>query len=116
MAANPKNLGAEIGGIGVLHTWAQNLIDHPHVHFIVPGGGLNKDRTKWLGSKKDFFAPVRILSKVFRAKFLDGLEKAFDENKLKFSGAIAPLSSYNIFKPFIKSCAEKEFVVYCNVP
>ncbi len=116
VAANPKNLGAEIGCIGVLHTWAQNLLDHPHIHFIVPGGGLSRDKSKWIASKKDFFVPVRILSKVFRAKFLDSLENAFDENKLKFNELIAPLSAYNIFKPFVKSCAQKEFIVYCKKP
>lgn len=116
VAANPKNLGAEIGCIGVLHTWAQNLMDHPHIHFIVPGGGLSHDRSKWIKSRKDFFAPVRILSKVFRAKFLDHLESAYDKGKLKFTGSIEPLSSYSIFKPFIKSCASQEFVVYCKKP
>lgn len=116
VAANPKNLGAEIGCIGVLHTWAQNLLDHPHIHFIVPGGGLSKDKSTWIASKEDFFVPVRVLSTVFKAKFLDGLEKAFDENKLKFDDSNAPLSSYNIFKPFIKSCAQKEFIVYCKKP
>jgi hypothetical protein len=116
VAANPKNLGAEIGCIGVLHTWAQNLLDHPHIHFIVPGGGLSKDRSKWIASKKEFFVPVKILSKVFRAKFLEYVEEAFDQNKFKLTGPIADLSSYSIFKPFIKSCASKEFVVYCKKP
>jgi hypothetical protein len=116
VAANPKNLGAEIGCIGVLHTWAQNLLDHPHIHFIVPGGGLSKDKSKWIACKEDFLVPVKILSKVFKAKFLEYLEKLFDQNKLKLTGSNESLSSYSIFKPFIKSCAEKEFNVYCKKP
>ena len=116
VAANPDRLNAEIGCIGVLHTWGQNLTDHPHIHFIVPGGGLNKDKTKWIACKEDFFLPVKVLSKVFRAKILEYFERAYDEDKFKFMGQIEYLSSYSNFKPLIKSCAAKEFVVYCKEP
>jgi len=68
VAENPKNFGAKIGFIGVLHTWSQELIDHPHVHFVVPAGGLNKKKTKWITSRNNFFLSVKILSKVFKAK------------------------------------------------
>ncbi len=110
VAANPKNLGAEIGCIAVLHTWAQNLIDHPHVHFIVPGGGLNKD--KWRPCKRNYFLPVKILSQVFRAKILKGFRAAFDDNELTFPGKIAYLEAAANFQNLLSGCAGKEFVVY----
>ncbi len=116
VAKNPKNLNADIGAIGVLHTWSQNLLDHAHVHFIVPGGGLSKDQKTWVQAKQNFLLPVRVLSKVFKAKFLDFLEEAFDNNELEFFGELDYLSSPNNFFPFIKSCAIKSFNVYCKKP
>jgi len=110
VAANPKNLGAEIGCIAVLHTWAQNLIDHPHVHFIVPGGGLSKD--KWRPCKTNYFLPVKILSQVFRAKIIKGFRAGFDNEELIFPGKIAFLESAANFQDLLSSCGGKEFVVY----
>lgn len=114
VAANADHLGAEIGCIGVLHTWGQNLLDHPHIHFIVPGGGLSKDKTTWVPCKPDFLLPLKILSKVFRGKVLEFLDVAFNKNKLKLLGQIAPLSSPPIFKDLLIDCAVKEFVVYAK--
>src|SRR5579883_129699 len=82
VAANPDHLGARTGVLAVLHTWGQALQLHPHVHCVVPGGGLTEDRTGWVHSRPDFFRPVRILSRVFRGKFLAGLRAAFAEGRL----------------------------------
>ena len=78
LSGDPKHLGAEIGFIALLHTWTQTLLDHPHVHCIVPGGGLSRDTTRWISSKKGFFIPVRVLSRKFRGKFLYYLKKAYN--------------------------------------
>ena len=104
------------GCIGVLHTWSQNLVHHPHVHFIVPGGGLSKDKTKWVPCKKGFFAPIRVLSKVFRGKFLSMMETAFREDKLKFYGSCEHLRQKMFFDEIMIQCAAKEFVVYAKKP
>lgn len=116
VAENPKQLGAEIGFIGVLHTWAQNLIDHPHIHFIVPAGGLNKKKTKWVHCKKDFFLSVRVLSKVFRGKMLEKIEEAFHRGKLEFKGKIDYLKHFPNFKELLITAASKEWVVYAKEP
>ena len=116
VAENPKNLGAEIGFIGVLHTWSQELIDHPHVHFIVPGGGLNKDKTKWIACKNNYFLPVKVLSEVFRGKILSKLETAFDKEDLSFVGDIEYLQAPANFKGLLESCSYKEWAVYAKEP
>ncbi len=92
IAADPKHLGAEIGLLAVLHTWGQNLQHHPHVHCVVPGGGLSFDGSKWLACQPRFFLPVRVLSRVFRGKFLALLRGAFDHGKLSFHGKFAALA------------------------
>jgi len=112
VAANPKNLGADIGFIGVLHTWSQSLIDHPHVHFIVPGGGLNKKKTKWITCKKDYFLPVKVLSKVFKGKALELLNKAFKSGELKFMGKIEELKEEFLFDELLRRCSFQDWVVY----
>lgn len=116
VAENPRHLGAEIGCIGVLHTWGQNLLDHPHIHFIVPGGGLNREKTAWMHCKKNYFLPVKVLSLVFRGKVLEFFEKAFNQGDLQFMGAIEHLNSRAHFKPLLISCAQKEWVVYAKEP
>ncbi|MBW2148398.1 MAG: transposase [Deltaproteobacteria bacterium] len=78
LSKDSKHLGAEIGGIAILHTWSQTLTDHLHIHCIVPGGGLSLDGKRWISSKKSFFIPVKVLSRLFRGKFLDSLKKAYD--------------------------------------
>ena len=77
VAADPKHLGAEIGFFGILHTWGQTLQPHPHIHCVVPGGGLSPDHTRWISSRSNFFLPVKVLSRVFRGKFCAGLRRAF---------------------------------------
>jgi hypothetical protein len=116
VARNKQNLGAEIGMIGVLHTWAQNLIDHPHIHFVVPGGGLTKDKNKWIKCKPDYFLSVKILSKVFKAKMLEALREAYDKGEFKFIGKIENLSSYAIFNELLVTIGSKSWVVYSKKP
>ena len=92
IAADPKHLGAEIGFVAVLHTWGQNLHHHPHVHCVVPGGGLSLDGTRWIACRPGFFLPVRVLSRLFRRLFLDGLRAAFEAGELGFFGELAALA------------------------
>jgi len=84
IAADPKHLGAEIGFVSVLHTWGQNLHHHPHVHCVVPGGGLSRGGEEWVSCPRGFFVPVRVLAPVFRGKFLSGLEQAYAAGRLTF--------------------------------
>lgn len=116
LSRDPKYLGAEIGIISVLHTWGQNLMDHPHVHCIVPGGGLSFDGTRWVFSRKKFFIPVKVLSRKFRGKFLAFLKEAFQDGDLKFYGKLEPLSGKTRFQALIDALYQKEWVVYCKNP
>ena len=116
LGRDPKLLGGELGLIGVLHTWGQNLMNHPHVHYIVPGGALSIDGKRWIGSKKKFFIHVRVLSKVFRGKFLASLKSAYQQKKLQFGGAIEPLKKKTAFQALISTLYNKEWVVYAKKP
>ena len=116
LSRDPKYLGAEIGIISVLHTWGQNLMDHPHVHCIVPGGGLSFDGTHFVRSRKKFFIPVKVLSRKFRGKFLAFLKEAFQNGDLKFYGKIEPLSGKLNFQMLLDTLFQKEWVVYCKKP
>jgi len=112
VAANPKHLGAEIGFFAVLHTWGQNVLHHPHIHCVVPSGGLAPGRTHWIRGSATFFLPVDVLKPVFRGKFIDGLEKAFTQKRLSFSGLIQHLAEANRFAEFIRKLHRQEWVVY----
>lgn len=92
ISADPRYLGAESGMIAVLHTWGQTLMHHPHVHCVVPGGGLTADG-RWVSCRPNFFLPVRVLSRLYRRLFLESLQAAFDGSKLKFFGDLAHLPS-----------------------
>ena len=92
VAADPKHIGAEIGFLSVLHTWGQNLQPHPHIHCVVPGGGLSPDHQHWIRAPNHFFLPVRVLSRVFRGKFVAGLRRAFRQDKLVFFGTCGSLA------------------------
>jgi hypothetical protein len=116
VAQSSDHLGADIGFIGVLHTWGQNLVDHPHIHYIVPGGGLNKKKTKWIHCPKDYFLPIKVLSKIFRAKMLKLIRSAYDNNEFKIIGEIDQLSNYNIFNELMMTLASKDWVVYSKKP
>ena len=116
LSRDPKYLGAEIGIISVLHTWGQNLMDHPHVHCIVPGGGLSFDGTHFIRSRKKFFIPVKVLSRKFRGKFLAFLKEAYQDGDLKFYGKLESLSGKTKFQALIDALYQKEWVVYCKKP
>jgi hypothetical protein len=118
LAKDPKYLGAEIGFIALLHTWSQTLIDHPHLHCIVTGGGLSLDGhgQQWISSRKGFFIPVKVLSSLFRGKFLDALQKVYGAGKLKFPGKIEVLKGAPAFKKFLTDLYQQEWVVYCKPP
>src|SRR5262250_1376180 len=97
IAADPKHLGAEIGFLAVLHTWGSNLLHHPHLHCVVPGGGISPDGTRWISCRPGFFLSVRVLSRLFRRLFLDYLIKAFDDGKLQFFSSLQPLHDRRAF-------------------
>jgi hypothetical protein len=116
VAANPKHLGAAIGFLSILHTWGQNLLHHPHVHCVVPGGGISPDQTQWIHSRPNFLVPVPVLKIVFRAKVRDGLKRLFRAGKLVFAGQLAALSNWNAFLAFLEPLRHKEWVVYAKAP
>ena len=116
VAADPKRLGAEIGFLAVLHTWGQNLHHHPHVHCVVPGGGLSPEGSRWISCPTGFFLPVRVLSRVFRGKFLARLRAAFDEGKLAFHGQQSALSDAGQFQRQLVASAKTDWVVYAKPP
>lgn len=114
VAANPKNLGAHIGFISVLHTWDQKLLVHPHIHCIVPGGGIDDDKKNWINSSKNFFLCVKILASVFRGKFLSFLEKSY--HSLTFHGSLSHLTDYSSFKKLLDESCKTNWVVYSKKP
>jgi len=116
LAKDGKYLGAEIGFIALLHTWSQTLIDHPHLHCLVTAGGLSLDGQRWISSRADFFMPVKVLSSLFRGKFLDGLKKAYEAGKLKFPGKIEALKGDPSFNKFLTDLYQQEWVVYAKPP
>lgn len=116
IAADPRHLGAKIGFFAVLHTWGQNLLHHPHLHCVVPGGGLSTDGTRWVSCRPNFFLPVRVLSRLFRRLFLKYLEKAFDSGKLQFCGSLEPMSDARTFRSSIAPLKQTEWVVYAKPP
>jgi hypothetical protein len=116
LAADPQYLGADIGMLCVLHTWGQNLMDHPHLHCLVPGGGLSFDGLHWIHSSKKFFIPVKVLSRKFRGKFLAFLKDAVFSNKLHFHGQTSYLNENCVWQKFIDNLYKSEWVVYCKKP
>ena len=116
IARDPQHLGAEIGFFAVLHTWGQNLLHHPHVHCVVPGGGLSPDHERWIACRPGFFLPVKVLSRLFRRLFLDALEDAFYQGKLLFPGEISPLQDAFSFAERLMAEEAREWVVYAKPP
>ncbi len=116
VARNPKRLGAEIGFFSVLHTWNQKLQHHPHIHCVVPAGGLAADRRRWISSQPKFLLPVAVLRKVFRAKFTAALRQAFQAGKLGFHGQLQPLAQPQVFTALVRQSFRKKWVVYCKPP
>jgi hypothetical protein len=116
IAADPKHLGAEIGFFGILHTWGQNLLFHPHLHFVVPGGGISLDGTRWIACRPGFFLPVRVLSRLFRGLFLAYLERAFLAGKLTFAACLQHLNERSEFLRHLGPVRTTEWVVYAKPP
>src|SRR6266516_4773241 len=116
VARNPSHLGAEIGFFSVLHTWNQKLPLHPHVHCVVPSGGLSLDHTRWIRSRPHFFLPIQVLRRVFRGKFVVGLKSAFQHGQFHFSGNLALLAQPKIFAYWLRPLFRKDWVVYSKPP
>ena len=116
IAADPKHLGARIGLTSVLHTWGSALTHHPHVHIIVPGGGISLDGKRWVSCRPGFFLPVRVLSRLFRRLFLEKLMAAHEVGALTFFGTRAPLAKRKAFAAFLTPLRRIEWVVYSKRP
>jgi hypothetical protein len=116
IAADPAHLGAEIGFFSVLHTWGQNLLHHPHLHCLVPGGGISPDGNRWVACRPGFFLPVKVLSRLFRRLFLDELEKAFVDGRLSFFSSLLPLQEQAAFLRHLAPARAAEWVVYAKPP
>jgi rubredoxin len=116
IAADPKHLGAELGFLSVLHTWGQNLQHHPHVHCVIPSGGLSLDHQHWIRPRYAFFLPVKVLGRVFRGKFVAGLKHAFGEGQLVFPGSLQALAGDKAFHAFLRPLYRQDWVVYAKRP
>jgi hypothetical protein len=116
IAADPQHLGAEIGFFAVLHTWGQALQHHPHLHCVVPGGGISPDGQRWVSCRPDYFLPVPVLSCLFRRLFLESLQKAFDAGKLQFFGTLEPLRDRRAFGRRLAQAKASKWVVYAKRP
>jgi hypothetical protein len=116
VARNPKRLGGDIGGLLVLHTWGQRLQHHPHVHGVVPAGGLSTDGTRWIHAQPRFFLPIPVLRQVFRGKLVAALRQAFQQGRLHFPGSLTPLATDGAFRMFLRSLYRQAWVVYAKPP
>jgi hypothetical protein len=116
VAADPQHLGARIGCLAVLHTWGQNLMHHPHLHCVIPGGGLSADGSRWVACRPNFFLPVRVLSRVFRGKFIAHLKQAYAGGEVSFHGRLRHLSQPAEFERCLDRCVRQEWVVYAKPP
>jgi hypothetical protein len=116
IARDPKHLGAEIGFFSVLHTWNQKLEHHPHVHCVVPAGGLSPDHTRWIKPRYAFFLPVKVLGRVFRGKFVAALKRAYSEGRLGFHGQLQFLAQPKAFSAWVRQLFREDWVVYSKPP
>jgi hypothetical protein len=116
VARDPRHLGAQIGFFSVLHTWNQQLLHHPHVHCVVPAGGLAPDHTRWIPGRHNFFLPVKVLSRVFRGKFVTGLRELYTQGKLGFHGELASLQTAQSFAHLLRTLFRSDWVVYSKRP
>jgi Putative transposase/Transposase zinc-binding domain len=116
IGADPKHLGARIGFLAVLHTWGQNLHHHPHLHCVIPGGGISGDDSRWISCRRQFLFPVKVLSRLFRAKFASLLKRAFHQAKLSFHGKLQPLAKNRNFFSWLNESMRSEWVVYAKPP
>ena len=116
IARDPKRLSVEIGFFAVLHSWGQNLHFHPHLHCVVPGGGLSLDQERWVACRRHFLLPVQVLSSFFRRVFLQALEKAYADGQLQFFGDLEPLRDPQSFTRFLAPLKKSKWVVYAKAP
>jgi Putative transposase/Transposase zinc-binding domain len=116
LARDPKHLGAELGCLALLHTWGQNLLAHPHLHCVIPGGGLSPDGEHWVRCRDGFFLPVRVLSRMFRGKFLALLLHAFEQQQLEFHGRLVELHHPKAWEGWLETLRNKNWVVYAKPP
>jgi hypothetical protein len=116
IAADPRRLGVETGFFTVLHTWGQNLHFHPHLHCVVPGGGLSPDQDRWIAGDRKFLLPVKVLSARFRRLFLEALAKAYAAGELHFFGDLTPLCAPTAFARYLAPLQDKKWVVYAKAP
>lgn len=116
IAADPKHLGADIGFLAVLHTWGQTLTHHPHLHCVVPGGGLSPDGQRWVSCRAGFLVHVRVLSRVFRRLFLERLQQAYDAGQIKLDGTLQSLRAPEAFQRYLAPLRKQEWVVYAKPP
>jgi Transposase zinc-binding domain/Putative transposase len=116
IAADPQHLGARIGIIAVLHSWGQTLDHHPHVHCIVPAGGISLDGSRWIACRPGFFLPVRVLSRLFRRLFLEDLERSHAKGEIQTFGALAGLTGPGAFQAHLTSQRRRDWVVYAKAP
>jgi len=116
MASNPRRLGAKIGGLAVLHTWGQKLTHHPHVHCIVPGGGISPDGKRWIAGRPDFFLAVKPLAMLFRRLFLERLQKAFDAGDIHLFGDLASATDHATFRARLAKTRRVDWIVYAKKP
>jgi hypothetical protein len=116
IAADDKHLGAKIGFLSVLHTWGQTLQIHPHIHCVIPSGGLSPDHASWIRPRYPFFLPVKVLSRVFRGKFVNGLRRAFREHNIEFPGRLQSLSNKDNFNKLLRMLFRRDWVVYAKPP
>ncbi len=116
IARNPRHLGAEIGFFCVLHTWNQKLQIHPHVHCVVPAGGLSLDHTRWIRSRPHFFLPIQVLRRVFRGKFVAALKSAFEHDQLHLAGELVALTHPKFFAAWLRPLFRKDWIVYSKPP
>jgi hypothetical protein len=116
VARDPRHLGAQIGFFSVLHTWSQRLTAHPHVHCVIPAGGLSLDQTQWVSSRDRFFLSIHVLRRLFRGKFVAGLRQAFQDGQLNFHGDLTCLAQPKIFAAWLRTLFRKDWVVYSKPP
>jgi len=116
IAADPKHLGARIGITSVLHTWGSSMTQHPHVHMIVPGGGISPDGSRWIACRPNYLVPVEVLSQLFRRRMLEMLKAAHDADRLQFFGEHAPLADKAAFMAWLKPLREIDWFVYAKEP
>jgi hypothetical protein len=116
IASDPRHLGAQIGFFSVLHTWDQRLQHHPHVHCVLAAGGITPDHSRWISSRRSFFLPIKVLSRVFRGKFIAGLKTAFHAGALQFHGHLLPLAEPHAFASWLRVLFRHDWVVYSKPP